>query len=300
MNLLDIDSIYKSYSNYSALSNVSFSMPKGSIHGLLGPNGAGKTTLIRIITNIIAQDKGEVRINGKRSHNFNMKHLIGYMPEERGLYRKMKVGEQLVYLARLRGMNARTARERIMYWLERLDASTWWNKTIDELSKGMSQKVQFIATIINDPQLIILDEPFSGLDPINSELIKKEIFHLKDTGATILFSTHRMEQIEEICNDIILMNKGKVLLNGNVTSIKNSNKKNLFQLNYTGNNPLGVCNEIEIVSHNERTVLFKLLTTNINEVFEWVIASGNQISSFKEILPTINEIFIEQIAQQTV
>jgi ABC-2 type transport system ATP-binding protein len=295
MNLLEIDCVSKRFENHKALNEATFNVPESTIFGLLGPNGAGKTTLIRIITNIIAPDSGEVRIEGKRSENFNMKDKIGYMPEERGLYRKMKVGEQLLYLAQLRGMKMREARDKIVFWLERLDAKDWWNKTIDELSKGMSQKVQFISTVMHDPKLIILDEPFSGLDPINANLIKNEIFYLKNQGASILFSTHRMEQVEEICNDIVLVNKGKIIISGDVAEIKNRFKKNSIALQYAGNAGFEANMNVEIVKSEPGCITVMLHDVNMNYLLNWAMNSGNTVVSVNEILPTINEIFIDQV-----
>jgi ABC-2 type transport system ATP-binding protein len=228
-NLLEIQDVVKQYQAYLAVNHVSFSIPKGKIFGLLGPNGAGKTTLIRMITSITYPDSGKILFDGQPLQE---KHsaLIGYMPEERGLYKKMKVGEQLLYLARLRGMSEADAKKAILSWFDRLEATGWWNKKVEELSKGMAQKVQFISTVMHSPQLLILDEPFSGLDPVNANLIKDEIYRLHGEGTTILFSTHRMEQVEEICDNIVLVNKGVNILEGEVAEVKQRFKDNLFHI----------------------------------------------------------------------
>ena len=223
MNVLSLQNVVKAYHNHIAVNDVSFDVKKGTIFGLLGPNGAGKTSLIRIITTITAADSGKVLLNGEPLNNLHPNE-IGYMPEERGLYKKMKVGEQLLYLAQLKGLSEKEAKQKLKVWLQKFDITSWWDKKIGDLSKGMSQKVQFIATVVHEPSLVILDEPFSGLDPINPNLIKDEIYELKQKGTSILFSTHRMEQVEEICEDIVLMNKGQILLNGNVNAIKNDFK----------------------------------------------------------------------------
>ena len=228
-DLLQLTQINKEYSSVKAVDNVSFSVAGGSIFGLLGPNGAGKTSLIRIITGITHADSGQVLLNGLDTSVLK-NPSIGYMPEERGLYKKMKVGEQLVYLCRLKGFTKKDAEAAVVYWMRKFEIESWWNKKIEELSKGMSQKIQFIATVVHKPSLIILDEPFSGLDPINSNLIKDEIIRLKNEGSSILFSTHRMEQVEEMCEEIVLMNKGKVVLNGHVNDIRNRFKENIYEI----------------------------------------------------------------------
>jgi len=268
-----------------------------SILGLLGPNGAGKTSIIRIITAITMPDSGEVLLNGKRI-NFKDPSQIGYMPEERGLYKKMKVGEQLLYLAQLKGMPTKVAKQKLKYWLEKLDVLTWWDKRIEELSKGMQQKIQFIATVVHDPRLLILDEPFSGLDPVNANLIKDEIYELKQKGTSIIFSTHRMEQVEEICEDIALINHGKKILGGNVQKIKQDHKEHLYRLSFDNANVHDLTLQdldIQAIESNSLTVKMNKDMSS-NEVITRMINRGIQIKSFNEILPSINDIFIKQVS----
>ena len=236
MNILELENVVKTYENHTAVDGVSFNVPKGSIFGLLGPNGAGKTSLIRIITTITRADSGRVFLNGEALHSRHPE-MIGYMPEERGLYKKMKVGNHLMYLAQLKGLSKKVAREKINHWLEKFDIANWWDKRVEELSKGMQQKIQFISTIVHEPPLLILDEPFSGLDPINANLMKDEIAQLRDEGTSIIFSTHRMEQVEEVCEQIVLINRGKNVLEGSVKDIKNQFKENLFEVKYDGTLP---------------------------------------------------------------
>jgi len=297
MPFLEIHNVCKTYGDYQALKNVTFNLPNSHILGLLGPNGAGKTTLIRMITNILIPDSGTIYLDNNLCINFNMKQVIGYMPEERGLYKKMKVGEQLIYLAQLRGLRYDTAKKKIMYWLQRLESENFYNKTIDELSKGMSQKVQFIATVMCDPKLLILDEPFSGLDPINSDMLKNEIYNLKKNGTTIIFSTHRMEQVEEICDSIVLMNKGAVILQGDVKDIKKQFKENHFAMSL--HTPfLLENNEHFIVLDNNDNMSYQIQLqgmTSTNHALQYCIALGASVASFHEILPSINQIFIQQV-----
>ena len=233
-NIIQIEDIHKSYGNYKALENINIKVKKGSIFGLLGPNGAGKTSLIRIINQIIAPDKGTIKING---NILEKKHVyqIGYLPEERGLYKKMKVGEQAIYLAQLKGLNKLEAKKRVKFWLEKFNIENWWNKKIEDLSKGMAQKVQFITTILHEPELLILDEPFSGLDPTNSELIKKEILDLKKAKSTIILSTHNMNSVEEICDEAAIINKSKKILDGKINELKNEYSTNRWKICYVGN-----------------------------------------------------------------
>ncbi len=296
MNVLSLQNVVKAYANHVAVNDVSFDVRAGSIFGLLGPNGAGKTSLIRIITTITAADSGQVYLNG---HLLNDLHPneIGYMPEERGLYKKMKVGEQLLYLAQLKGLSSKDAKIRLKNWLDKFEIMSWWDKKIGDLSKGMSQKVQFIATVVHDPKLIILDEPFSGLDPINSNLIKDEIYQLKQKGASILFSTHRMEQVEEICEDIVLINKGKIILYGDVHKIKNDFKENLFSVKYTGSLPEKISSsDFEIISNEGNEIVFKTGTDHSsNDLLRSLLNQGVNIVQFNEILPSLNEIFIKQV-----
>ena len=233
-NIIQIEDIHKSYGNYKALENINIKVKKGSIFGLLGPNGAGKTSLIRIINQIIKPDRGIVKING---NILDKKHVyqIGYLPEERGLYKKMKVGEQAIYLAQLKGLNKMEAKKRVKFWLEKFNIENWWNKKIEDLSKGMAQKVQFITTILHEPELLILDEPFSGLDPTNSELIKKEILDLKKAKSTIILSTHNMNSVEEICDEAAIINKSKKILDGKIDELKNEYSTNRWKICYVGN-----------------------------------------------------------------
>ena len=296
MNVLTLQHVVKAYHSHIAVNDVSFDVKAGTIFGLLGPNGAGKTSLIRIITTITGADSGQILLNGEPLNSMHPNE-IGYMPEERGLYKKMKVGEQLVYLARLKGLSQHDAKTKLMAWMKKFDIVSWWNKPVGDLSKGMSQKIQFIATIIHDPKLIILDEPFSGLDPINANLIKDEIYHLKEQGTSILFSTHRMEQVEEICEDIVLMNKGKVILSGNVKQIKNDFKEHLFSIKYQGKLPDNIDTlGYEITTHANNEIIMKgSQGEKSNHLIKALIDSNVSIMSFNEILPTLNEIFIKKV-----
>src|SRR3978361_1556767 len=230
MAILELQNIKKYYATQKAVDDISFSIEPGTIFGLLGPNGAGKTTLLRMITGIFFPDEGEIIFDGKKFNPEEDALRIGYMPEERGLYKKMKIGEQALYLARLKGLSKAEAMEKIKYWFVRLGMESWWNKKVEDLSKGMSQKLQFVTTVLHEPKLIILDDPFSGLDPVNANLIKDEIYALAQRGSTIIFSTHRMEQVEEICDHIILVNLGKKILDGTVQNIKQEFKENKFSI----------------------------------------------------------------------
>src|SRR4249919_302063 len=232
MPLLEVRHLKKYYATQKAVDDISFSLEKGSIFGLLGPNGAGKTTLLRMITGIFYPDSGDILFEGKKFDPNNDVLRIGYMPEERGLYKKMKIGDQAVYLAQLKGLSRNDAIQKIKFWFERLEMQSWWNKKVEDLSKGMSQKLQFVITVLHEPKLVILDEPFSGLDPVNTNLIKDEIYNLAQNGSSIIFSTHRMEQVEEICDHIILMNKGQKILDGTVKGVKQQFKENLFSISF--------------------------------------------------------------------
>lgn len=295
MHVLELQDVVKQYRQHRAVDEVSFSVPQGSIFGLLGPNGAGKTSLIRIITTITRADTGQVFFEGEK---LNTAHpmQIGYMPEERGLYKKMKVGDHLIYLARLKGLDKTTAREKIDAWLEKFEISDWWNKKVEELSKGMQQKIQFISTVVHEPRLLILDEPFSGLDPINTNLIKDEIFRLHQLGTTIIFSTHRMEQVEEICEYIVLINQGKNVLEGKVKEIKEKFKDNLFEVELQGPIPQDLDRIAQIVS--ERNGIYKLQLaagTDSSNLLRFLLDHGAGLRSFREVLPSLNEIFIRQV-----
>lgn len=296
------ENIRKSFSEHIALDGINLKVSKGKIFGLLGPNGAGKTTLIRIINGIVKVDDGNLQLEGNDLNEISQT-FIGYLPEERGLYKKMKVGEQLLYLAQLKGLSKLEANEKITYWLNKFDISTWKNKNIEELSKGMAQKVQFIATVIHEPKLLILDEPFSGFDPINTELIKKEILALKEQGTSIILSTHNMNSVEELCDEILILNKGKIVLSGSMDEIKNQFIQNEFELVFTGNMmsfTAGIWTGFELIQHetlpNKR---LKVLVrggkeSDINQLLQAVLPSC-KIWSVKEKTPTMHEIFIQQV-----
>lgn len=299
MDILSIENVLKVYQSHTALNHASFKVIKGSIFGLLGPNGAGKTTLIRIITGITRADEGRILLDGTEL-NAHHPNEIGYMPEERGLYKKMKVAEQLMYLAQLKGMNYDDARKSIRFWFERLGMADWWNKKIEELSKGMQQKVQFVATVAHNPKLLILDEPFTGLDPINADLLKEEIYKLNQKGVSIVFSTHRMEQVEEICDDIVLINKGEILLNDSVESVRKKYKENKFVLetNLPATDwqlPPG----FEEVDAENNSRIFRVHPGHhSNELLSHLIHQNIDIQSFKEVLPGLNEIFIRLVTSE--
>lgn len=288
----------KTFSNHTAVDRVSLDVPKGRIFGMLGPNGAGKTTLIRMITSITNPDEGEIYIDGERLHGMHP-HQIGYMPEERGLYKKMKVGEQLIYLARLKGLSPAEAKKKLDFWLNKFDITSWWDKKVEELSKGMQQKVQFIATIVHDPKLIILDEPFSGLDPINTNLIKDEIYELNKNGASVIFSTHRMEQVEQICEDIALINKGKIILQGNVAKIKDDYKENKFLVEFDGKLPSELLSDnFEIVEDTDQGLIIKISEGHkSNDLLKGLIERNIEIKKYQEILPSLNQIFIKKVGE---
>jgi ABC-2 type transport system ATP-binding protein len=295
MSFLVLENIVKNYATTRALDDVSFTVPSQTIFGMLGPNGAGKTTTIRIITTILAADEGRVLFNDQPLSEKHSEQM-GYMPEERGLYKKMKVWEQLVYLAQLKGMSARDAKRTVFEWMEKFNIRDWWNKKVEELSKGMSQKVQFIATVVHNPKLIILDEPFSGLDPINSNLIKDEIENMRKNGATIIFSTHRMEQVEEICEKIILINKGKVILNGNVKDIRRQFRKNEFRIHYNGEMPELPADYFPVVRQTDHELVVKIDERfSSTDLMRALVQRQVEVTSFNEILPSLNEIFITQV-----
>jgi ABC-2 type transport system ATP-binding protein len=300
MNILEIKSVVKHFTAQKAVDDISFSIKQGSIFGLLGPNGAGKTTLLRMITGIFFPDSGEINFNGKKFDPMKDIMSIGYMPEERGLYKKMKIGEQAVYLAQLKGMSKSDAISSIKKWFIKFEMESWWNKKVEDLSKGMSQKLQFVTTVLHQPQLIILDEPFSGLDPVNANLIKEEIFHLAKNGSTIIFSTHRMEQVEEICDQIILINKGKKILDGSVQQVKQDFKENIFKLGINVKDTQINNSIFELVSNNENELLLKLQAgISNNELLQYFINQNIPIHSFNEVLPSLNEIFIKLVEGTT-
>ncbi|MDR0542882.1 MAG: ATP-binding cassette domain-containing protein [Dysgonamonadaceae bacterium] len=298
MIFLETKDVVKQYSGHLALDRVSVRAPEKKIFGLLGPNGAGKTTLIRIINRITAPDTGEVLFNGRPLHP-NDVYKIGYLPEERGLYRKMKVGEQAVYLAQLKGLSAGEAEKRLKQWFDKFDIGNWWNKKLEELSKGMQQKVQFIITVVHDPDLLIFDEPFSGFDPLNTELLKNEILELREKGKTIIFSTHNMASVEEICDEIALINHSKVVLSGDVEEVRSRYKSHVFKVK-TVNDTLtadpGLCEIIERQKgHHAHLFRIKKLQKVGNSEFLSALLPHNEIISFEEEIPSMNEIFIQTV-----
>lgn len=296
MHLLQLLNVKKYYATQKAVDDISFSIKQGSIFGLLGPNGAGKTTLLRMITGIFYPDEGEIVFDDKKFDPLSDNLYIGYMPEERGLYKKMKIGEQALYLARLKGLSKSEAMERIKYWFPRLGMESWWNKKVEDLSKGMSQKLQFVTTVLHEPKLIILDEPFSGLDPVNANLIKDEIFELAKKGSTIIFSTHRMEQVEEICDHIVLVNQGKKILDGTVQSIKQQFKENIFRIQVS-NVPVNINHSsFNVIKQTDNQLTLKINEAgHNNEVLQYFINENSSIEAFNEILPSLNEVFIRLV-----
>ena len=298
MPLLELKHLRKFFATQKAVDDISLTIEKGQIFGLLGPNGAGKTTLIRMITGIFYPDEGEIIFDGKKFDPLKDIANIGYMPEERGLYKKMKIGEQTLYLAQLKGLSKADANVKIREWFAKFDMQSWWNKKVEDLSKGMSQKLQFVTTVLHEPKLIILDEPFSGLDPVNTNLIKDEIYQLAKKGATVIFSTHRMEQVEEICDHIALVNKGQKILDGTVKDIKQQFKENLFRVSFSDRilpEHLAIhLFEVKHKSDREITIKVDHGYTN-NDVLDYFIHKGLPIESFNEILPSLNEIFIRLV-----
>ncbi len=296
MTILKLENLKKYYSTQKAVDDISFSIEQGSIFGLLGPNGAGKTTLLRMITGIFYPDEGSITFDGKPFDPQNDISKIGYMPEERGLYKKMKIGEQALYLAQLKGLSRHDAMQKIKFWFEKLEMQSWWNKKTEDLSKGMSQKLQFVTTVLHEPKLIILDEPFSGLDPLNANLIKDEIFALAQKGSTVIFSTHRMEQVEEICDHIILVNLGRKILDGTVKQIKQDFKENLFSLQLATAPATLTSEAFTIVGDKNNKLTVKISDGyTSNDVLQHFIQHGSLIESFHEMLPTLNQIFIREV-----
>ena len=296
MILLEVENVVKQFAGHRALDSVSLTVPENTIYGLLGPNGAGKTTLIRIINCITAPDSGEVRLNGRKMTPADVEQ-IGYLPEERGLYKKMKVGDQALYLARLKGMSKQDALKALKYWFEKFGIEEWWNKKVEELSKGMAQKVQFITTILHDPKLLIFDEPFSGFDPVNTDLMKREILNLRDKGATIIFSTHNMETVEDLCDNISLVDNAKIVLQGNVADIRLSYATKTFIVRSTS--PVLENNEFSLLSQTDKNgiveSIIKKQTSESNNslIAELMLQTG--LLSFEELLPSMNDIFIETV-----
>ena len=294
--ILSLQHLKKYYATQKAVDDISFDIQKGSIFGLLGPNGAGKTTLLRMITGIFYPDEGHIILDGKPFIPSEDISKIGYMPEERGMYKKMKIGEQALYLAQLKGLSKAEALEKIKYWFRKLEMESWWNKKVEDLSKGMSQKLQFVITVLHEPKLIILDEPFSGLDPVNANLIKDEIYALAKNGATIIFSTHRMEQVEEICDHIVLVNLGKKILDGTVNEIKQQFKENIFSIETDSPNTISDNPIFTILKKEHNKVYVKINEeNNSNQVLSHLIENNNRIISYNEVLPSLNDIFIKLV-----
>jgi len=294
--LLRLSNLKKYYATQKAVDDISFEIQKGSIFGLLGPNGAGKTTLLRMITGIFYPDGGDIILDGKPFNSIDDIQKIGYMPEERGLYKKMKIGEQALYLAQLKGLSKAEATEKIKYWFKKFEMETWWNKKVEDLSKGMSQKLQFVITVLHEPKLIILDEPFSGLDPLNANLIKEEIYNLAKKGATIIFSTHRMEQVEEICDHIVLMNLGKKILDGTVSDIKQQFKENSFLIQTDNEVAINANPIFTTVSNEKNKILVKINEGyQSNDVLKYLLQENVNIVSYNELLPSLNDIFIKLV-----
>ncbi len=303
-NLLVAENIFKKYGDYTALNNVSLTVPKGSIFGLLGPNGAGKTSFIRIINQITMPDSGLVTLDGRPLEQNHVKD-IGYLPEERGLYKSMKVGEQALYLAQLKGLSKTEAKERLKYWFDRLEIGDWWNKKVQELSKGMAQKVQFVVTVLHKPKLLIFDEPFSGFDPINANLIKDEILKLRDDGATVIFSTHRMESVEELCDHIALINKSNKILDGKLQDIKKEFKSNTFEIGVSAENERELHNLLQ-ENFTIKPATFKSIHDDLklrvqispssqpNELLSFLTSKG-QVNHFSEVIPSASDIFIQSV-----
>jgi ABC-2 type transport system ATP-binding protein len=294
--ILEVQHLKKYFASQKAVDDISFTLDKGSIFGLLGPNGAGKTTLIRMITGIFYPDDGSILLNGKKFDPVNDVIQIGYMPEERGLYKKMKVGEQAMYLAQLKGLSKQDAFSKVKSWFEKFEMESWWNKKVEDLSKGMGQKLQFVTTVLHEPKLVILDEPFSGLDPVNSNLIKDEIYALAQKGTSIIFSTHRMEQVEEICDHIVLVNKGQKILDGGVKEIKQQFKENIFKLELNEDGALYQHPSFEIVNKENHELIVKIHEGyKGNDVLKHFMEQNKQIVAFHEILPSLNDIFINLV-----
>jgi ABC-2 type transport system ATP-binding protein len=305
--ILEVKNVVKQYGDYTALNSVSLSVPKGSIYGLLGPNGAGKTSLIRIINQITMPDGGEVLLDGEPLNPKHVSH-IGYMPEERGLYKTMKVGEQALYLAQLKGLSKKEAKEQLDYWFEKLEIKGWWNKKIQELSKGMAQKIQFVVTVLHRPKLLILDEPFSGFDPVNANLIKDEIMELRDKGTTVIFSTHRMESVEDMCDHIALIHKSNKLIEGPLKEVKKQYRSNTFEVGIAPHNFQGLLADIS-TKYTTQQANFKTLDDELKlqvslpqgekprELLQYLMQQG-EVTYFVEKIPSVNDIFIQTVSQK--
>jgi ABC-2 type transport system ATP-binding protein len=303
--ILEVKNVVKKYGDHTALNQISLSVNKGCIFGLLGPNGAGKTSLIRIINQITMPDSGQIFLDGEILQPKHIQH-IGYMPEERGLYKSMKVGEQCLYLAQLKGLSKLEAKKQLDYWFNKLEIQGWWNKKIEELSKGMAQKVQFVVCVLHQPKLLIFDEPFSGFDPVNANLIKDEILELKQKGATIIFSTHRMESVEELCDEIALIHKSNKLLDGKINDIKRQFRANKFEVGILTHDNNALISKLKekfnvvetnfLSLNNELKLDIEILNFSSNELLNFLINNG-QVTHFKEKLPSINDIFIQTVSQ---
>ncbi|WP_306353009.1 ABC transporter ATP-binding protein [Flavobacterium sp. '19STA2R22 D10 B1'] len=306
-NILEVKNVVKQYGSYVALNDVSLTVPKGSIYGLLGPNGAGKTSLIRIINQITMPDSGEVLLDGEKLQPHHVQN-IGYLPEERGLYKTMKVGEQALYLAQMKGMSKAEAKKQLEYWFERLEIGDWWNKKIQELSKGMAQKIQFVVTVLHKPKLLIFDEPFSGFDPVNANLIKDEILFLRDQGATIIFSTHRMESVEELCDNIMLIHKSNKLIEGKLDDVKKQYRTNSFEIGLLALNKEKVMLDLQ-EKFAVTPASFKSLNDDLklnvqlndrgtsNDLLQYLTSQG-QVTHFVEKIPSVNDIFIQTVSNK--
>lgn len=304
-NILEVNKVVKQYGDFTALNEVSLTVPKGSIYGLLGPNGAGKTSLIRIINQITMPDSGEIILDGEK---LKLEHVsyIGYMPEERGLYKSMKVGEQCLYLAQLKGLSKQDAKKQLNYWFERLEIQGWWDKKIQELSKGMAQKIQFVVTVLHKPKLLILDEPFSGFDPVNANLIKDEIIELNKQGTSVIFSTHRMESVEEMCDYIALIHKSNKLIEGKLTDVKKQHRTNSYDIGILTNNVEGLMYDLsqkftlsqtDFKSLNDELKLeINLGNATPNELLNTLVQRG-QVTHFVEKIPSVNDIFIKTVTE---
>lgn len=303
--ILEVQNVVKTYGDYTALNEVSLTIPKGSIYGLLGPNGAGKTSLIRIINQITMPDSGQILLDGKPLDPNDVQY-IGYMPEERGLYKSMKVGEQCLYLAQLKGLSKQEAQKQLKYWFERLEIEGWWNKKIQELSKGMAQKIQFVVTVLHQPKLLILDEPFSGFDPVNANLIKDEIIELNKQGTSVIFSTHRMESVEEMCDHIALIHKSNKLIEGKLTDVKKQFRTNSFEVGILSDNVEGLMYDLtqkftlsqtNFKSLNDELKLeIQLGNATPNELLSVLVPRG-QVTHFVEKIPSVNDIFIQSVTE---
>ncbi len=302
-NILEVENVVKKYGDFTALNKVSLSVPKGSIYGLLGPNGAGKTSLIRIINQITLPDSGIIYLDGEKLQPKHVQH-IGYLPEERGLYKSMKVGEQCLYLAQMKGLSKKDAKIQLDYWFERLDIKGWWNKKIEELSKGMAQKIQFVVTVLHQPKLLIFDEPFSGFDPVNANIIKDEILALKQKGSTIIFSTHRMESVEELCDDIALIHQSNKLIEGKLDDVKRKHRSNTYEIGIISSNVEGLMFDLTqkftiaqttFKSLNDELKLnVQLGNSSPNDLLNLLIQRG-QVTHFMEKIPSVNDIFIQTV-----